>query len=93
MCATGFRGNLAAQNAARMLKVAISNSAGCVLPEKLPSFVLETLVLEAQRLVSRRPDQQLADSSMQLFIDALQLLVGTPDGAALNNVQRAVASK
>ena len=88
MCATGFQGNLAAQNAARMLKVAISNSAGCVLPEKLPSFVLEILVLEAQRLVSRRPDQQLADGSMQLFIDALQLLVGTPDGAALNNVQR-----
>lgn len=79
---------MAAQNAVRVLKVAISSSAGTVLPEKLPSFVLETLVLEAQQVARRQRHQQHADGSMQLFIDALQLLADSPNGEALNSVQR-----
>ena len=77
-----FVNNRAAQNAARMLKVALNQTLAAVKPEQVPSFVLELLVLEAQE---RRgpPPTNLSDGSMQLFLDALQMLVDSAPGSSL----------
>ena len=72
-----FKNNPAAQNAARMLKVAFKHSAVHAPPPDIPSFMLETLVLEAQSSGGDAATVH-ADGSMQLFCDTLQLLVDAP---------------
>eukprot|EP00961_Rhodomonas_salina_P114890 1545921-Rhodomonas_salina.1 len=81
-----LEGNVTAQNAARMLKLAFhySNTTGTQV-SKPPAFVLELLALEAQVVRERRLLRQLADGSMQLFSDALQMIVDEP--TVLNSVQ------
>ena len=82
-----FQSDKVVQNAARMLKICFHNSSSTSLPpEKVPSFVLETLVLEAQDYRSKiKLSDVLSDGSMELFCDALQLLVDSPQ--TLNSAQ------
>jgi hypothetical protein len=86
---TRFHGNVLAQDAARMLKVALLMSCSprpASFPE-LPAFVMELLVLEAQSLFF-----PTADSAMALFCDTLQLVVDSPDGSVLNEVRQTIPS-
>jgi hypothetical protein len=82
-----FESNKAVQNAARMLKISFQRSSATSLPpEKVPSFVLETLVLEAQEYRAKMMlCDVLSDGSMELFCDALQFLVDSPE--ILNSAQ------
>jgi len=82
-----FESNKAVQNAARKLKTSFTRSSATSLPsEKVPSFVLETLVLEAQEYRAKMMlSDVLSDGSMELFCDALQFLVDSPE--ILNSAQ------
>jgi tetratricopeptide (TPR) repeat protein len=83
-----FAENPTAQRAARLLKVAFRQAASNLLPEILPSFVFEILALETQEAQDRSTFGVVGDGSMQLFVDALQLLFDAPRGEILNDVQR-----
>jgi tetratricopeptide (TPR) repeat protein/uncharacterized membrane protein YgcG/predicted nucleotidyltransferase len=82
-----FKSDKAVQNAARMLKISFQRSSFTSLPpKKVPSFVLETLVLEAQEYRAKMMlSDVLSDGSMELFCDALQFLVDSPE--ILNSAQ------
>jgi predicted nucleotidyltransferase len=90
-----FSNNLPAQNAARVLKVAMLQSSGETKPPTLPSFIFEAVVLEALELKDSNDssvagimtsNSPIGDGSFQLFCDALQLLVDLSDGEAFVNV-------
>lgn len=79
-----FLNNLAAQHAARLLKISVKDTLSGRQLEgaKIPGFLLELLVLEVQQALEGQYEL-LADGSMQLFIAALQMLYD--DGDALGN--------
>ena len=97
---TKFQENPAAQNAARMLKWGLQKSHMVDAADTMPSFILETLTIEAQDEWSDRDghgtvnaSQTHADGSMQIFCEALQMVVdaGAPQNKAedglLNSIQ------
>jgi hypothetical protein len=83
--------NRAAQNAARLLKWGLKQSH--LVSKRVPSFILEMLAIEAQSRADDRPSHDaapntVADGSMQLFCEVLQLLVDAPGrGRILNDIQ------
>ena len=89
-----YQGNPAAQNAARMLKWGLQNSHMVDVADAMPSFILETLTIEAQDEYRARDGQSTvdasqthADGSMQIFCKALQMVVDA--GAPENNPKKA----
>jgi hypothetical protein len=81
-----FRGNVSAQHAARMLKLCINDTVSNRIPEKMPSYVLEGLVVNVQDQVGT-PRELLDDGSMQLFCESAQAIFDGSEGRILNEVQ------
>ena len=81
-----FHGNVPAQHAARMLKLCINDTVSNRIPEKMPSYVLEGLVIKVQDQVGA-PHELLDDGSMQLFCDAAQAIFDGSERHILDEVQ------
>ena len=94
-----FKDNRAAQEAARVLKVAMQNSTSLIKPlcTSLPSYIFELVVIEAQTLqwaaneTSHAGNDDAAGNrraSLILFCDTLQLLADSNAGNVLDEIQK-----
>ena len=86
-----FKDNVEAQEAARVLKVAMQSSVCFVKPlfTSLPSYIFELVVIEAQGLQKKQKGKQKKKTpSLGLFCDALQLLADSRAENVLDVVQQ-----